>query len=64
MIYADAIAARQVEESKLGFENHERPEWYLDGNEPVSEAGRDNGLKPDMYKGTAFTCFEILRLFL
>ena len=43
--YTKAIAAQQAEEAKLGFENDEKPNWYVDANEPISEAGRDNGLK-------------------
>lgn len=43
--YTEAIAAQQAEEAKLGFESDEKPGWYIQQNEPVSEAGRDNGLK-------------------
>ena len=43
--YTEAIAAQQAEEANLGFESDEKPGWYIQQNEPVSEAGRDNGLK-------------------
>ena len=43
--YTHSISARQKEEAKNGFEKDERPTWYVDNNEPISESGHGKGLK-------------------
>ena len=42
--YSYAISSRQKDEKDKGFEMSEVPEWYLEENEPKSEAGRNKGL--------------------
>ena len=42
--YTKAILSGQRDEKDFGFENGQKPEWYLKSEEPTPEAGRKRGL--------------------
>ena len=42
--YTEAIALRQVDEAKMGFEDANLPPYYIKNREPVPEPGREKGL--------------------
>ena len=39
--YTKATSERQHEDAQNAFEPSEVPEWYLNGNEPTPESGRN-----------------------
>lgn len=42
--YREAVILRQMEDTNNGFEVGEKPNWYIENDEPTPEAGRKKGL--------------------
>ena len=42
--YTKAISLRQSYDSKNGFDTNEKPNWFLENDEPIPKAGIKNGL--------------------
>ena len=42
--YQNAISSRQSKDTENGFDSSRKPQWYIDGKEPKTEAGIEKGL--------------------
>ena len=42
--YSNAIATRQRFDSENGFETSQKPNWFVNNREPISQSGIENGL--------------------